>query len=302
MRRETKVKTHRAFKCDKSIAKGIEWLNKNDYYTLGCCSGLEKDHDNERDLMYIEFAGLTKAKTLRIKIRAKQFGFVVHNFSIGVRIESEKDNKLEMFNDLIEYLRYSEHKLNLRAIGISNWAYDSENKKNYSVQFYDYDYNGTKNVPRDDLLLILEMFPYDVLMYETKQGVHFISFAILLGLHTAKARVLELSKKLGNQDYFTEGKDLTLRISAKWKIRFLRKRKIVSEKPKFKGLIKTPDNLIKKPNKFLNSQNIDKYVISKNHLEFYKRYMDLPNWVCELYSDCDARDLKIKNYHYKTRD
>jgi len=302
MKQGTKISVNKRFYCDKSIVKGIKWLNRNGYYTIGCCSGLEKDHDNERDLMYIEFAGLTKAKTVRIKIRANQFGFVVHNFSIGVRIESEKDNKLEMFNELIEYLRYSEHKLNLRAIGISNWAFDSNSKKRYSVQFYDYDYNGSKIIPRDDLLTILDIFPYDCLMYETKQGVHFISFSILRGLNITKARVLETSKKLGLQDYFTEGKDLTLRISAKWKKRFLRKRKTISKKPKFKGLIKTPDNLIKKPNKLLNSQNTDKYVISKNHLEFYKKYMDLPNWVYKMYSDCDARDLRIKNYHYKTRD
>lgn len=302
MKQKIKIKTHRNFKCDKSIAKGIEWLNKKGYYTIGCCSGLEIDHDNERDKLYIEFAGLTKSKLRRIKIRANQFGFDVKKLGLGLRIESQKDDKLEMFNDFIDYLKYNEHKLNLRAIGVSNWAFDSENKKRYSVQFYDYDYNGSKNIPRDDLLRILEIFPYDCLMYGTKQGIQFISFSLLLGLYVAKARVLETSKSLGVQDYFTEGKDLTLRISAKWKTRFLRKRKIVSKKPKFKGLIKTPDNLIKTPNKFLNSQNKDKYVISKNHFEFFKKYMDLPDWVCKLYEGCDMRDLRIKNYHYKTRD
>jgi len=276
-------------------------LNKSGYYTIGCCSGLEIDHDNERDIMYVEFAGLNKTKTLRVKILAKQFGFEVLN-KTQLRIETESDDKLEMFNDFIDYLRYNEQKLSLRAIGISNWAYDSNNKKRYSVQFYDYDYNGVENIPRVDLLKILEIFPYDCLMYETKQGIHFISFSILLGLRKAKTRVLETSKVLEGQDYWTEGKDLTLRVSAKWKTRLFRKRKIVSKKPKFKGLIKSPDNLIKTENPFLNSKNPSKYVISKKHLEFYRKYMDLPDWVYEQYLDCDMRDLRIKNYHYKTRD
>lgn len=300
---EKKIKYHRKFYCDKSIAKGIKWLNQNGFYTVGCCSGLKIDHDNERDVMYIEFEGLTKAKSLRIRVLAKQFGFTVIRERNYLSITTKSDNKLEMFNDFIAYLKYNTQNLSLRAMGISNWAYDSESKKRYSVQFYDYDYNGTENkIPRKDLLRILEIFPYDCLMYETKGGIHFISFSILLGLNVAKARVLETSKALGNQDYWTEGKDLTLRVSAKWKLRLIKKRKIVSKKPIFKGLIKTPDNLIKTSNRFLNSKNPDKYVISKNHLEFYRKYMDLPNWVYELYADCDMRDLRIKNYHYKTRD
>lgn len=303
MRQKTKINFKKRFSCDKSIAKGIKFLNRNGFYTIGCCSGLEIDHDNERDKMYVEFAGLSDSKGLRIRVLANRYDFKVIKDRALLRIETENDNKLEMFNDLIDYLKYNSQKLSLRAIGISNWAYDSEKKKRYSIQFYDYDYNGNINhVPRKDLLRILEIFPYDCLMYETKGGIHFVSFSILLGLHVAKARVLETSKDLGLQDYWTEAKDLTLRVSAKWKLRPFRKRKIVSKKPKFKGLIKTPDNLIKKPNKFLNSSNPDKYVISKNHLEFYRKYMDLPDWVYEMYADCDMRDLRIKNYHYKTRD
>ena len=296
-----KIKIKRKFTGDKSISKGIKFLNKNEFYTIGYCSGLAIDHDNERDLMYIEFAGLTKANTLRIKVLAKQYGFEVKDKGL-LRIETKSDDKLEMFNSFIDYLKYNTQKLSLRAIGISNWAYDSEKKKRYSVQFYDYDFNGEKRIPRNDLLRVLEIFPYDCLMYETKQGIHFISFSILLGIHVAKARVLATSKALDGQDYWTEGKDLTLRVSAKWKLRPFRKRKIVSKKPKFKGLIKSPNNVIKTQNKFLNSSNPDKYVISKNHLKFYRKYMDLPEWVYELYADCDMRDLRIKNYHYKTRD
>ena len=126
-----KIKIKRKFTGDKSISKGIKFLNKNEFYTIGYCSGLAIDHDNERDLMYIEFAGLTKANTLRIKVLAKQYGFEVKDKGL-LRIETKSDDKLEMFNSFIDYLKYNTQKLNLRAIGISNWAYDSEKKKRYS--------------------------------------------------------------------------------------------------------------------------------------------------------------------------
>ena len=171
-------------------------------------------------------------------------------------------------------------------MGISNWSYDTKTKKKYSVQFYDYDFSTPeKKIPRSDLLEILKIFPYDCLMYETKQGVHFISFALLHGLGITKKRTLETSKALG-QDYWTEAKDLTLRCSAKWKPRRFRNYKTISNKPKFKGLVKFPN----------------KYTISKKHLEFYFKYMGLPLWVYNLYSDCIKKDYRIKNYHYKTRD
>jgi hypothetical protein len=188
----------------------------------------------------------------------------------------------------------SKKKLNLRTLGISNWAHDSKTEKNipewkkrYSIQFYDYDFNGNiDRIPINDLERILEIFPYDCLMYETKHGIHFISFSVLHGLKITKSRVLETSKDLGLQDYWTEAKDLTLRVSAKWKVRLFRIRKIVSKKPKFKGLIREPNQ----------------YRISKNHLEFYRKYMNLPDWVYELYNDCVKLDYRIKMYHYKTRD
>ena len=196
-------------------------------------------------------------------------------------------------------MRIDKSSLNLRTMGLSNWCLDthsySKKKKRYSIQFYDYDFEGEnlslgkkgiEGIPRDDLLRILEIFPYDVILYETKHGIHFVSFALLKGLKHTKVNVLITSKKIGRQDYWTEAKDLTLRVSAKWKLRFLRKRKIVSQKPKFKMVLKLPN----------------KYRISQNHLEFYLKYMNLPQWVYDLYSDCDKKDLRIKMYHYKTRD
>jgi len=196
-------------------------------------------------------------------------------------------------------MRIDKSTLNLRTMGLSNWCLDtnshSKKKKRYSIQFYDYDFKGEntcvgkrglEGFPRDDLLKILEIFPYDVIMYETKHGIHFISFALLKGLNFTKANAIKTSKEIGHQDYWTEAKDLTLRASAKWKLRFLRKRKIISNKPKFKLVLRLPN----------------KYRISKNHLEFYLKYMNLPQWVYDLYDECDKKDLRIKMYHYKTRD
>lgn len=183
-------------------------------------------------------------------------------------------------------MRVDKKLLNLRAMGISNWCFDTHTKKKYSIQFYDYDLHGQKKIPRDDLLEILEIFPYDCLMYQTKQGIQFISFSILHGLNITKSRCLDLTLNLIEQDYWTEGKDLTLRVSAKWKPRRFRNYKTISNKPKFKGISKFPN----------------RYTISKKHLEFYFKYMNLPLWVYNLYSDCIKKDYRIKNYHYKTRD
>jgi len=186
-------------------------------------------------------------------------------------------------------MRIDKRKLRLRALGISNWCFDEKTKEKSSVQFYDYDFpDKSRKIPRDDLLKIKEIFPYDAIMYETKHGVHFISFSLLKGTYRSKARVLETSKSLGLQDYWTEANDLTLRVSAKWQIkRFKRDRIVVSEKPMFKGVLKEPNF---------------EYRISSKHLEFYKKYMDLPNWIYKLYDNCDKKDLRIKVYHYKTRD
>lgn len=175
-------------------------------------------------------------------------------------------------------------KLNLRAMGISNRVYDKKNKKTYSVQFFDLDINGaTKEELRMKINYVMSIFPYDLILYKTKHGIHFISFALLKGLRYTKAKALKLCKELKNQDYWTEQKDLTLRISPKWKGR---KYKNISGKPKFLGFLKKPTT----------------HIISNKHLEFYSKYMNLPKWVKDRYKLCDKRDYNIKIYHYKTRD
>lgn len=173
-----------------------------------------------------------------------------------------------------------------RAMGISNWCRDVETRKLYSVQFYDYDLNGSKEMGLGHLERVLDIFPLDCIMYETKHGIHFISFAIRMGLRYTKSRAVETSKDLGKQDYWTEAKDLTLRVSAKWKLKRFKKRQIISKKPKFLGIIKSPD----------------KNIISQKHLEFYLKFMNLPEEIFDLYQGCDFRNYKIKIYHYKTRD
>jgi len=237
------VKYNRKFDCDKSISKGISWLNKHEFYTIGCCSGLEKDHSNQRDRMYIEFEELPHTKKYQIIITARDLGFMIKSKDKKVRIESEEINKLEMFNGLIEKLRLDRNSLNLRTMGISNRVYDKSNKKMYSIQFYDYDYYNGENISIKAFNQIMEMFPYDLILYRTKHGLHFISFALLHGLRITKARAIETSKILGKQDYWTQARDLTLRISAKWETkRFSKTYKTISKKPKFSRLLKDPNN------------------------------------------------------------
>lgn len=229
--------------------------------------------------MYIEFEGLLTTKISQIKINARIIGFKIKKRRGIVRIETEDLFKFDMFNLFIEKLKNNEGVLNLRTMGISNWVYDSENKKYYSIQFYDYDHSINKNEHKR----IIEIFPLDCIMYETKHGRQFISFALRYGLKYTKVRALETSKEL-NQDYWTEANDLTLRIAPKWN----KKREEISGKPKFLGVIRRPDP--------------ETIRISSKHLEFYKKYMGLPNWVYELYSNCDKKEFKFKVYHYKTRD
>lgn len=184
-------------------------------------------------------------------------------------------------------MRIDKKLLKLRTMGISNRAFDSENRKTYTVQFYDFDHNGEEKINKIALKRIMEIFPYDCLMYETKHGIHFISFSLLKGLKYTKVKAIETSKALRQQDYWSEQKDLTLRVAPKWKkSKITKKYKVISKKPKFRGLIKKPN----------------KYRISEKHLEFYYKYMNLPKWVYDLYHDCKKFDYKIRIYHYKTRD
>jgi len=190
-----------------------------------------------------------------------------------------------MIETKTQHRRVPLRKLKVRAMGISNWLYDTKTKERLSVQFYDYDYDKTRSI-KGVINRILEIFPYDCIMYETKHGVQFISFSLLKGLRLTKSRSLELSKEF-NQDYWAEAKDLALRFTGKWKVnRFTGEYKTISKKPTFKGVARFPSN----------------FRISRQLLEFYKRYMNLPQWVYDLYDNCTKFNYRIKTYHYKTRD
>lgn len=286
----TEIKFKRGFKCDNSIANGIKWLNKHSFYTFSSCSGVAEDHNKGsiRDKLFIEFEFLEAHRINYVKSIAREVGFNIKNRKHEniVRLESEKVNRLELFNNFMTAIKKNRGGLNLRAMGISNWCFDKKNKKRYSVQFYDYDYNGDKDkIPQSIVNRIMEIFPYDCIMYETKQGVHFISFALLHGLNKTKSNVLKTTKDLELQDYWTIAKDLTLRVSAKTKTTYWGRR-VISDKPKFKGVAKYPNA----------------YRISNKHLEFYRKYMDLPDWAYNLYNTCDKYEYPIKIYHYQTRD
>lgn len=281
-----RINYKRSFHCDKSIAPGIKWLNKNGFYTCGSCSGVGIDHPNsERDTLYIEFEKLGNSELSHLTVIGRKVGFQIKKRENRLRLDSNAINRLWMFYELIKGLDIKGAFLNVRTMGISNWVKDEKNKKLYSVQFYDYD-NNNHSISNAELDRISDIFPYDCLMYSTKHGIQFISFALLHGLRYTKTKAIETSKDLGKQDYWTEAKDLTLRIAPKWKVNHFKKRQIISKKPKFRGIIKNPTD----------------YIISEKHLEFYLKFMDLPEWVYNKYDACDKRDYKIKLYHYKTRD
>lgn len=105
----------------------------------------------------------------------------------------------------------------------------------------------------------------------------------------------KVTRKLGgNQDYGAgtfnkeeEKRDLTMRISPKWKNRFWTWRhKVISDAPIFKMVVKKPN----------------KYRISKKHLELFKERCNLPEEVYQLYDDCQKLDFEIKLFSYLTGD
>jgi len=223
--------------------------------------------------------------------RSEEAKFIMNTNTVSPDLHIHKNKKNEISLKKWKHLPkrkkwFERRKLKLRSMGLSNKVYDQKNKKIYSIQFYDYDCDGIDRITKQkQMQQILKIFPYDLLTYQTKHGIHFISFSLLHGSKITKARAVELSKKLGNQDYWTTGKNLVLRVSEKWK-GFKVKRKIMSPRPEFMGFIKRPKG----------------FRISNNHLEFYRKFLDLPDWVYNSYNNCDKYNYKIGITHYKTRD
>lgn len=176
----------------------------------------------------------------------------------------------------------------------NKWIY-----KSYSVQFFDYDYRKDPDgnpipMTQREIKEIRKIFPYDCFFYDTKHGRHFISFAILHGIKISRTRALQTCKNLNlicgdpkAQDYWSSRSELVLRVSPKWRV--YKKSKIyqiISLKPKFGGVLKKPE----------------KIRVSKAHFEFYKNHMKLPEWVCDLYENCEMIDLKHTMLFYPSRD
>lgn len=198
-------------------------------------------------------------------------------------------------------------KLPLKAMGIANKCIDTEEimpkrfkarNKLYSIQFYDYDFNQNWKITSNIIQSILEIFPHDCFVFETKHGMHFISFSLMKGLRFSKAKVLKKSKELITQDYWSKKKYLFLRVSPKWKRTFWNKiglkwkYKIISDKPRFKGVLKEPE--------LIPGQKI---LGSKQHLEFYKNNMNFPEWLYQKYlENYEMIDLSIQIDHYHTED
>lgn len=210
-------------------------------------------------------------------------------------------------------------KLNRYALGVSNRLFDTKNHKFFTVQFYDMDvdydsirniYDSIRNIlsfeskklfgglpllekPKSFYKyeffnrfydIVLKIFPYDCIVYETRDGFHFISFAYLKGTRLTRARAVEMSKALGNQDYWTLRKDLCLRVSPKWNWMYSEK----SPKPVFFRVVKEPV----RPD----------LCISGKHLDFYVKFMNLPLEVAKLYDNCKRLELPVRTYSYRTRD
>jgi hypothetical protein len=174
-------------------------------------------------------------------------------------------------------------KRKLYAMGMGN-SLDKGSKFNENfkaIQFYDYDKNC---LPKDVFKQILEVFPYDCMVFKTLNGFSFISLTVLDSWKVAKDNAVMLSKKF-REDYTSGMKELVIRVSGKFRRKDHKK---VSHKPFFLGLIK--------PLK-------EKKTISLNHLNFLDNAGILPKWVYEYYTKnrYDLRKYEISVFKYYTK-
>ena len=73
-----KVKFKMDFQVDKSIAKGIKVLNRNEFFTTSCCSGIPKDHNGNlaKDRLFVDFVELDNSKLSYLTSIAREVGFI----------------------------------------------------------------------------------------------------------------------------------------------------------------------------------------------------------------------------------
>jgi hypothetical protein len=176
------------------------------------------------------------------------------------------------------------NKRKLYAMGMGNsldkkGKFSSEFK---AIQFYDYDKNC---LPKDIFEQILEIFPYDCMVFKTLNGFSFISLSVLDSWKIAKDNAVMLSERFG-EDYTSGMKELVIRVSAKFRRKDHKK---MSHRPFFLGFIQ--------PLK-------ERKIISLNHLNFLDNAGIIPKWVYQHYSTGYRYSLKkyeISIFRYYTK-
>ena len=166
----------------------------------------------------------------------------------------------------------------LRTIGVGNVSY-SDNKR-YCLQYYDFDGEFTTK----ELNKISELFPNDCIVLKSRNGYHFYSLTLMTKRpKKIKRKAFKLSKKL-HQDYCTpknKMKNLVLRIGPKFKNGIT-----VSDRPTyfFQWKFPTPGSLI-----------------AKKHLEFFYRFLNLPELIFKYYYKyCNLVENSFNIVYYHT--
>jgi len=170
----------------------------------------------------------------------------------------------------------------LRAMGVSNLV----GKNIGAIQFYDIDMpEPIHELVLDNIVseVISAIFPDDCVIYRTTHGYHLVSFSVI-SVWEAKANAISVSRILC-QDYWSEQKDLVLRISPKWKLKkFTKGREVVSHKPRYWLTKQVPQG---------------RSAYSKNHLDLYKEFLGLPVRLYNKYLEFPMCKQELKIYHYK---
>lgn len=160
---------------------------------------------------------------------------------------------------------------------------DTPKTPEFGLQYYDFDGIFTPG----EFDKILDIFPNDLFTYKSKHGYHFISLT-LMDIDLAIRNANTLSRKFKTQDYILPIKDcryLVLRVAPKWN----KESKLeISKNPEFLQVVKYPKK---------------KTIISGNHLDFYWRYMNLPQSLYDFYlENCRVRKGIIYFIYYTTGD
>lgn len=174
---------------------------------------------------------------------------------------------------------YKLFKRKLFALGMGNFCLKKDVVA-YSLQYYDYD---KCELPFESFDKIMSIFPYEVMVFKTKNGFSFISLSLIKGWEYTKNKAEEVSEYL-NEDYTSGMKQLVIRVSPK----FTRKNhKIVSHKPYFLGFGKLTEC---------------ETMVSINHLNLLYNQKLIPDWVYDYYcNNHQPKRFKINFFSYYTK-